>query len=181
MKPRRYTSEGIVIFRKNYGEADRILIVFSKNFGKIRLLAKSIRKVKSRKRGHLEIFSHIRFSAQSTRGIDLITEVETINLFTTLRVSLRKVAVAYYFAEVLDKLTREEEKQEHVFDLFLDYINQINTAKSLKALRQNFIEKLLISLGYWPLGKKMFNPDKILEEVMERRVNSSRVGKKLLV
>ena len=76
MKQRSYSSDGIILSRKNYGEADRILIVLSKNFGKLSLLAKGIRKIKSKKRGHLEIFSKIKFSAVKGHGFDLMTEAD---------------------------------------------------------------------------------------------------------
>ena len=82
MKIRTYSSEGIILARKNYSEADRILTCFSKSYGKISLLAKGIRKLKSKKRGHLEVFSHIKFSASRGHGMDIITEVETINTFS---------------------------------------------------------------------------------------------------
>jgi len=65
VKQKTYSSEGIILSRKNYGEADRILTVFSKNYGKVTLLAKGIRKLISKKRGHLEIFSEVKFSAVS--------------------------------------------------------------------------------------------------------------------
>ena len=73
MKLRTYSSEGIVLSRKNYGEADRILVILSKNFGKLSLLAKGIRKIKSKKRGSLEIFCQIKFSAVNGHGFDIMT------------------------------------------------------------------------------------------------------------
>ena len=63
MKPRSYTSEGIVLARRNYGEADRILVIYSKNFGRVSYMAKGVRRPKSRKRGHIEVFNYIKFQA----------------------------------------------------------------------------------------------------------------------
>ena len=71
--------------RRNFGEADRILVIFSKNFGRLSLLAKGIRKPKSRKRGHLEVFSHVRFQASTGHGLDLMTEAEAIGDFKEIR------------------------------------------------------------------------------------------------
>jgi DNA repair protein RecO (recombination protein O) len=76
MKPKTYKTEGIVLARRNYSEADRIISVFSKGWGRISLLAKSVRKPKSRKRPHIEVFSYITFQAVKGKGIDLVTEVE---------------------------------------------------------------------------------------------------------
>ncbi|KKP48373.1 MAG: repair protein RecO protein [Candidatus Woesebacteria bacterium GW2011_GWA1_33_30] len=180
MKLRTYSSEGIILARKNYGEADRIITVFSKYFGKITLLAKGVRKLTSRKRGHLEIFSQIKFSANSGKGFDLITEAETINTFSKFRLNLNKVTLAYYFCEVVNKITREGEKQSKVYNLLTTALEQLETAKNLKILRKKFIEDLLVDLGYWPNDKKMTDHDIKLEEVLERKINSVRVGRKVL-
>jgi len=96
VKPRRYSSDAIILSRKNYGEADRFLTVYSKNFGKLRLLAKGVRRPKSKKRGHIEVFSQLKFSASKGKGIDLITEAETIASFEVIRKDLKKVTVGNY-------------------------------------------------------------------------------------
>jgi DNA repair protein RecO (recombination protein O) len=180
MRPKRYSSEGIILARRNYSEADRILIVFSKHYGKISLLAKSVRKPESRKRGSLEIFSHIRFSAATGKNLDLITEVEMINSFDCLRNDLKKVSVAYYFMEVVGRVTRDDEKNEALYKLILESLNNLRPAERLKEFRLKFVYDVLVLLGFWPKDRPMDNPDIILEDVVERELSSARVGKKLL-
>ena len=180
MRPKRYSSEGIVLARRSYSEADRILVVYSKNYGKISFMAKGVRKPKSRKRGSLEVFSHIKFSAARGRNLDIIEEAEIIDSFQTIRKSLKRVAVAYYLMEVVGRVTREDKKNENFFTLILKYLQNLKTTKSLRKLREEFIFQTLVLLGFWPKGKIMDNPDKILENVVEREINSIRVGKKLL-
>lgn len=180
MRPKRYSSEGIVLARRSYSEADRILVVYSRNYGKISFIAKGVRKPKSRKRGSLEVFSHIKFSAARGKNLDIIEEAEIIDSFQSIRKNLEKVAVAYYFMEVVGRVTREDEKNERFFTLILEYLQDLKTAKSLRKLRKEFIFQTLVLLGFWPKGKIMDNPDKILENVVEREINSIRVGKKLL-
>ncbi|MDP2672979.1 MAG: DNA repair protein RecO, partial [Nanoarchaeota archaeon] len=135
MKLRNYSSEGIILSRKNYSEADRILVVFSKNYGKLSLLAKGVRKLKSKKRGHLEIFSHIKFSAVKTNAIDIMTEVETINTFSKVRVNLNKISLAYYFCEVVIKTTREDEIKNNIFNLLVNFLKRLANETKLKKLR----------------------------------------------
>lgn len=180
MKSISYSSEGIILSRKNYGEADRILVIMTKNYGKVSLLAKGIRKLQSRKRGHLEIFSKVKFSAVTAKGFDILTEATVLNNFSDLRLNLNKITLAYYFCEVVNKITREGEKQLTVYSLLTTALEQLETAKNLKVLRKEFILKLLIEMGYWPKNKNMLNHDIELEEVMERKINSMRVGKKIL-
>lgn len=180
MKPHTYSEEGIVLGRKNYGEADRILSVYSKNHGRITLIAKGIRRPKSRKRGHLEIFSLFNFQAATGRGIDLMTEVEIADDFQEIRKSLPKVSLAYYFCEVVGKITHEQEQNTDLFELILNNLNKLKTQKELKRLRLDFVENLLTLMGYWPIGRSLANPDEVLEEVIERQIYTQRVGKRML-
>jgi len=179
MHSHSYSDEGIILARKNYSEADRILVVFSKNHGRISVLAKGVRKMGSRKRGHLEIFNHIKFQAVYGRGLDLITEAEIIENFTEVRKSLKRISLAYYFMEAVGRTTHDEEPHQELFDFILDYLNKLKTEIKLKDLRLTFIVKLLIILGFWPQGKTLINPEGKLEEVMERKLYSQRVGKKI--
>lgn len=180
MKSRTYSSEGIILSRKNYGEADRILVVISKSFGKLSLLAKGIRKIKSRKRGHLEIFSKIKFSASSGHGFDIMTEAETLNDFSGVRINLNKISLAYYFCEVVNKITHEDGHPSTIYNLLSMALEQLEEDSELKKLRMKFIYDLLIEMGYWPIDKKLIDADIVLDDVLERKINSIRVGKKVL-
>lgn len=177
MKPRSYTDSGIVLARKSLGEADRIIVVYSKNHGRLALLAKGVRRPKSRKRGHVESFNLVEFQAVASRGIDLMTEAEVKEDFKNIKKSLKKVSLAFYICEVVGKTTREHEQNTDIFYLLKDSLARLSEAKELKKLRMEFIEKLLIVLGFWPGGKKLINPDEKLEEVVERGISSLRVGK----
>lgn len=180
MVPKSYTSEAIVLARKNYSEADRILIVFSKEYGKISLLAKGVRRPKSRKRAHIEIFNRINFSAARGKGLDIMTEAEVVDTFSDVKKDLRKVSVAYFFMEVIGRITREGEKHEEIYRYMKNYLEKLRSEKSLKKMRKEYIYNILVSLGFWPEGKDLDYPDKVLEEVLEHPQYSVRVGKKLL-
>ncbi len=180
MRPRSYSSEAIVLARKSFGEADRILVVYSKKLGKISLIAKGVRKLKSRKRGSLEVFSQIKFSAARGKNLDIVTEVEIIDSYPDLRKNLKKVAVAYYFMEVIGRITHEGEKNLALYFQILKNLRMLKERKDLKNLRKTFVYNTLVLLGYWPRGKHMENHDSVLEDVTEREISSRRVGKKLL-
>lgn len=180
MRSKSYSSEGIVLARRNYSEADRIVVIYSKNHGKLGLIAKGVRRTKSKKRGSIEVFSHIRFSAARGKSLDILTEAEIITSFPQIRKNLKKVSVAYYFIEVIGRLTHEEEKNEPLFLLLLKYLISLQKEKELKKLRMKFVKDVLVLLGYWPKNKILNNPDDVLEEAAERSINSLGVGKKLL-
>lgn len=153
---------------------------YSKHYGKLTFIAKGIRKPKSKKRGSLEVFSYIKFAAARGKGMDIMTEVELVDGFDKIRSSLKKVAVAYFMMEAVDKLTREEEKNLVLYSHILNNLKLLKHSTRLKLLREQYIKDLLVMLGYWPPGKKMTDPDGALEHVTEREMNSKRVGKKIL-
>lgn len=180
MIPRSYSDEGIVLARRNYAEADRILSVYSRNHGRISLIAKGVRKPISRKRGHLEVFSHIKFQAVNGKSLDLITEVETVENFPEVRKKLNLASLAYYFMEAVGRTTRENEPHPELFFLITKYLNDLKFATKLKQLKTEFTVEILETLGFWPKGKELTNPDAKLEEITERNFSSIRVGKRVL-
>lgn len=180
MRQRVYSSEAVVLGRKIYGEADRILVVFSKHFGKLKLLAKGVRRPRSRKRGHIELFTHLKFSAAKSKGIDLISEAEIINNFTVVRGDIKKTALAYYFVEVIGKITHDEEKNHELFLLLEMYFKKLENTHKLKSLRSEFVKDVLVLLGFWPHGQIIKNVDHLLEEVIERKIHTLRVGHQML-
>jgi len=178
---RSYVDEAIVLTRRNFSEADRILSVFSKGHGRLSLLAKGVRRPSSRKRGHIEVFNRIKFQAVKGRGLDMMTEAEIIDSFEMVRKDLKKVALAYYFMEVIGRTIHEEEKNIELYGLLQDYLEKLKEDKKLLSLRKNFVYQALTILGFWPKGKDLPDPDSKLEEVTERQLNSARVGKKLVI
>ena len=180
MRPRRYSSEAIVLARRNYSEADRILTVVSKHYGKLVLIAKGVRKPESRKRGSIEVFSKIKFSAARGRVFDIVTEVEMLRFYKDIRNDLKKVSLAYYFLEVVDKIIQQEEKNGEIFTLLDDYLSKLESEKKLKKLKDEFVRNILIISGFWPKEKVIKDSNKTLEYVLERKISSARVGKKVL-
>lgn len=166
--------------RRDFGEADRILVLYTKNYGRVSFIAKGVRRPKSRKRGHIEVFNHLRLQASAGHGLDLMTEAEVIDDFKNIRQSLKKVSLAYYIVEVVGKITHESEPNPELFDYLLNTLSKLETAKKLKDLRLKFVSDLLVIMGYWPEGEKLLNPDQVLEEVSERQISSVRVGKRML-
>jgi hypothetical protein len=83
--------------------------------------------------------------------------------------------------EVIGKITHEGEGNIGVYDLLVDSLEKLKTAKLLKKLRLDFIRNLIVLLGYWPENKILTDPDEKLEEIIERQIYSERVGKRMLI
>jgi len=173
-------SRAFVLNKINYSETDRIVTLLTKNKGKITFVAKGVRRPKSKKRGHLEIFNLIDFSGSIKNGkMGYLTEVTTIRSFPKIKTSLGKMALAYYFMEVMGRVSPNDEENYVLFKLIGKYLSKLENTNNLKSLRMEFIRELLVVLGFWPDEKELKDPDGALDEVLERKLSSLRIGKKL--
>src|SRR3989344_2160378 len=113
-------SEGlvaIVLKRVNSGEADKLLTVFSKSKGKIKILAKGTRRIKSRRAPHLELFNYLDLQIHQGKGIAIVTEASVINSYDLIKTNLERSALTFYLIEVVDRLLPEAEPHPDVFVL----------------------------------------------------------------
>lgn len=177
---RSYRATGVILGKKDYSEADKIVCIFTKELGKVFVMAKSARLPKSRKRGSLETFNTISFSASKSKGFDYLSEVEILDSRVKVKKDLKRIAVAYFLIEVVSRLTREDEPNARVYTLLENSLDDLATTSATKKVKQKFISDILIELGFWPSGKKLINPELLLEEVAERQFSSARVGKQIL-
>lgn len=174
--PRSYKIEGIVIRRVNYAEADKLITIFSKFHGKIVVLAKGIRKIKSRKAAHLELFTQCTSFLAVGRNFDIVTESQTINSYSNLRSDLNKLAYAYRIIEIVDRLCPEKEIHRNVYHLLLNTLKIIDdkSLKNPREIAEQFLVEILWELGYLPKGN-LISGDKLnnfLENIIERHLKS---------
>ncbi len=149
-RERVYQTEAIVLRRTDFGEADRLLTVFTPEQGKLKLIAKGARKPTSRKSGHVELFSHSRFLVAVGRDLDIITQAETLEPFLPLREDLLRTTYAYYVAELADAFTAERDENRPLFHLLHEALGWLCTAEDL-ALAARYYELHLLGLvGFQP-------------------------------
>lgn len=176
---RTYKTEGIILKRTNFGEADRILTVFTKHFGKIKVLAKGIRKPTSKKGGNLELFNWVRIFVATGRNLDLVTEAEIVKSFRPWRKDLKKVALAYHFCELIERLTAENVKSRPIFNLLAGSLFGLMKASeaSFKQAVRNFEQGILEETGFWPKDKSTKNIDleAYIERIIERKLKSRNI------
>ena len=122
---RNFNTEGIILKRRNYGEADRIVVIYTKHLGKISCLAKGVRRPNSRKRASIELFSQIKTGGVLHSGINLITETVIVNSHPVLRNDLTRVNAAYQVCEILDRLTVDGSETVGVYPLTVECLNTI--------------------------------------------------------
>lgn len=112
-----YKTRGIILKRSNLGEADRIVTILTEKYGKVRVVAKGVRKTLSKMAGHLEPFCLTRLQMAEGRNLDIITSAEVEECFFGVRSDLGKTNACFYMAEVIDKMVEVGDPHVEIFDL----------------------------------------------------------------
>src|ERR1700761_1639877 len=104
-----YRDDGVVLRTIKLGEADRIVTIFSQGHGKIRAVAKGVRKTSSRFGARLEPASHVALQCYKGRELDVVTQVETIEAHRALREDYALFTHAIPMLEAVDQVAQERE------------------------------------------------------------------------
>lgn len=172
---RAYRVEGIVIKRKNFGEADRILTVYTKNKGKISVMAKGVRKITSKRASHIELLTHSVMGIYEGK-ISVLTETESVYHYSDLKTDLKKAGYAFYMCELIDGLCAEYQESRGVFELLQNTLFKLETAEDPKSLMVSFEKDLLTLLGFWPENRAYLeDSDRFIEDIMERKIKTKRI------
>ena len=147
---RTYRTEAVVIRQTPLGEADRILTLCSPDMGKVRAVAKGIRRAKSRLGGHLELLNRASVSVAIGRNLDTINEASAISTFGGIRHDLRRVSRALYIAELVDNFSMEGYGNHAMYGLLLGALLRLERANNLDLLTRWFEMRLLECCGYMP-------------------------------
>ena len=143
--------EAIILQHSDWGEADRILRLFTREQGKLRAIAKGARKMKSRKAGHLEPFMRSKLMLAKGRDMWIVTQAEVIDPYTSLRENLELTARAAYVIELLDRLTYEEGQNWQLYDLTTKTLARLVEEKDPFVPTHYFEMRILDNTGYRPL------------------------------
>jgi DNA repair protein RecO (recombination protein O) len=139
-KERLYRTDTIILRRGDFGEADRLLTVFTPDRGKLRLMAKGVRKITSRKAGHVELFMLTDMLIAHGRTWDIVSQAEIVEPYRALREDLDKTSHAYYLAELVDRFTEEHDSNAPLFELL-----------ALTLARLSHVDDPFITLRYFEL------------------------------
>lgn len=147
---RLYRCEAIVLRRHDVSEADRILTLYTPDRGKLAAIAKGVRRISSRKSGHVELFTHVAVLLAAGRNLEVLTQAETIEPFHGIREDLIRMTYAYHVAELTDRLTVDASPLPAAFWLLRDTLRAVAEADD-PALAARFFEiRLLGLLGFRP-------------------------------
>lgn len=149
-RDRNYSTEAIVLDRRSYGEADRILVVFTPQYGRLDLIAKGASKTKSRSGPYLDICSWVRLELASGRDLDVVRSVQPVRSFSNLSLDLDRFCHASYLVELVKVLTQPDEPHKGVFELLSRSLVLLNDGIDPWIVTRHFEMALLNELGYQP-------------------------------
>ena len=147
---RSYKTEAIVLRQTSLGEADRILTLFTADGGKLRAVARGVRRPGSRLGGHIELLNRVSVSLGKGRQLDVVSEAQTLQTYPPLRASLERLSMAVYMAEMVDLFSPERSASYTVYRLFADTLDRLQETPIPDLLVRYFEMRLLELSGYRP-------------------------------
>lgn len=144
-----YKAEAVVLRAMDSGNGDKLMLLYSKELGKIKAMAHGAAKPTSRKRGAVQLFSHSRFLISRGRELDTISQGELIEIFPFLWDNLKLLAQASYLAELVDAFTQEGEANGRLFAMLLHTLHSL-TEDDGELLVRIFEMRLIAWSGFLP-------------------------------
>ena len=123
--PRTYRAEALTLRKMPLGEADLLLTLYTREAGKLRAVAKGARRSTSRLVGHFEPLTLNRLSLVRGRNLDIVTQAQVIENFTTLKGDLTGLTKGLYVAELVDGFGAEAHSNQPLYDLALETLEAI--------------------------------------------------------
>ncbi len=161
--PRRYVTDAIVLSRFDLGEADRVLTLITPNGGKLKAIAKGIRKPTSRLGGSLEPFAELTVALARGRTFDVVTQVSVGHAWLRLRDSLESAATAWYLAELADRSLEERHTAEPLYALLRRAYELLDAGMAPGRVARWYEMHLADELGMRPEVDRCVECDRVLE------------------
>jgi len=149
-RERSYRVEAVVLRHTDWGEADRLLVVYTREMGKLRVVAKGARRLRSRKAGHLEPFTRVQLQLARARDMPIVTQAETVDAYLPLRDDLLRTGYASYVIELLDRFTYEEGENRPLYRLLADSLGRLSEGVDPFLTLRYYEIRLLDLLGFRP-------------------------------
>src|SRR5437660_169653 len=146
-----YQTDAIVLRRLDYGEADRIVTLLTREYGKLAAIAKGARRGKARAASSLDLFARSRMMLAKGRNLDVVAQVEHRGDVRHISGDLERTAYACLVSEVVDKVLEDRHPVDDVFNLVVETLDRLNSMdRSPRADAAWFVMRILDQLGYLP-------------------------------
>jgi DNA repair protein RecO (recombination protein O) len=149
-----YRTQGFIFKKKDILEADRVFSVFTYDFGRLEIFSKAIRKITSKLRGGIEIFSLSEIEFIQGKNSKTLTDTITIEKFSNIVRDPVRLKISYRIGDILDSFIKGQEKDELVFALLEETLNKLDNFKikifNIQMIYYYFLWNFLSITGYLP-------------------------------
>ena len=160
---RPYVTDAIVLSRFELGEADRVLTVLTPDYGKLKVIAKGVRRMKSRLGGSLEPFAELRIALSHGRTFEHVTQVSVGHAWLKMRDSLESAATAWYLAELAERTSEEGAVAEPLYTLLRRAYELLDSGMEPGRVARWYEMRLMDELGQRPEVDRCVECDRMLE------------------
>ena len=146
-----YRDEAVVLRNQKLGEADRIITMLTRRHGKVRAVAKGIRRTKSKFGASLEPSTHVDLQNYQGRELDIVTQAEIIDSYASMRTDYERYTIGTTMLEAVERLTEERESALRLFLLLVSGLRALDAAEHDATLVLDaFLLRSLAISGYEP-------------------------------
>ncbi len=142
--------EGIVIRQTTYGEGNLIITLYTKELGKVGVMARGAKKPRSRYTAVSQLFTHGLFNGYQGSGLISLNQAEIVVSNHEIREDLYATAYGVYFVELLDKITEEKERNPYLYRLLISTFEQLKSGKDKEIIARLYEMKMMALAGYKP-------------------------------
>lgn len=167
-----YKTKGIVLKRKNFDETAKIVTFFTKDYGKINVIAKGAKRPNSKFGGRLEPLTVLDLSIAEGRNLDILSQCETLENFQEIRDNPENIKLGLYFAKIIYKATEDRQKNPNLFKLIVSSLQKIKARESLDRVERYFEVNFLRVEG---LFRRDVPPDILIGEHLNEDVRQWKI------
>jgi DNA repair protein RecO (recombination protein O) len=146
-----YRVEGIVIRSMDYGEGNKIISLYTKQYGKVSVMARGVKKMKSRHSAITQLFTYGEFAYFKSGQMGTLNDGEIVRSHHRLREDLHMAAYAAYLAELVDRMTEENDGSAYLFEQLNAGLDAMEDGKDAQITAHIFEMKMLSFAGYSPV------------------------------
>jgi DNA repair protein RecO (recombination protein O) len=150
----RYRTKSFILSKIDLGEADQIIFLYTKEFGKLEILAKGVRKITSKLKPAVELFCLSNIEFVQGKNYKTLTDASIINKFKNIKNDLVRFKVIYQISDLINDLIKSQEKDTRIWNLILKIFYVIDNkkvpAEKTPLLYYYFFWRLVSLLGYYP-------------------------------
>jgi len=139
-----YKTQGIVLGSRPFDEAGKLVTLLTRDYGKIRVIAKGAKRLTSKFGGRLEVFTLLEMSLAEGRNLDILSQAEALEWFGPLRNDPEKLSAGFYFIRIIDRATVDHQKNYDLFRLLYYSLKKLNDGEVreevIKYFETNFLK-----------------------------------------